>query len=64
MFDFDREGERKTRFFEAEFYRADENADARIRKEVGKLFRVRTIEELGSAHERLLEEVGIRQEQK
>lgn len=58
LFDFDAEGERKTSFFEEVFFRHDVNVDVRLRKEVRRLFRVRTIEELAGAYERMQEEIG------
>ena len=58
LFDFDAEGKRKTAFFKEAFYAHDANADIGLGMEVGRLFRVRTIEELPVSLAGILEETA------
>ncbi|MFH0971972.1 MAG: toprim domain-containing protein [Candidatus Micrarchaeota archaeon] len=55
LFDFDSEGERKTKFFRELFLNEGASADVEARKKVRMLFGIKTIEELPSAYAKLTE---------
>jgi len=57
LFDFDEEGKRKTDFFREALHHEDVNADTELRKNVGMLFRIMTIEDLPRVYEELTEEI-------
>ncbi len=59
MFDYDKEGERKTLFYNEMFYNADCNVDMRLHRQLRQLFPVKTIEDLPNAYFDLMETIAL-----
>ena len=59
LFDYDREGRRKTLFFHEMFFHEDCNADMQLHKELRNLFPIITIEELPNAYFDLMETIAL-----